>query len=194
MNQNGNVAVQKPANLSLSVKKRAGFLLEVLRVQGLENRVEQMLDGKVDFPETFTRPQMHQIALEAGDEWFIKYFRKQKTGRGLRDLAADTGKSVAYYDNLMDNPPSVARFGEKIVKSTNFTCKSVQDGVMFYPKSHCAPDGTIHYRTDWLIDALRTADVKLGRAAMLATCARVNLAPTEQGEVVEQNNEDQSDD
>lgn len=188
MSQNGNTVsqVQKPLAISKSILKRAGFMMEILRVQGVETKVENMLDGRIPFPETFTRTQMNQIALEIGDEYFIRSFGKQKTGKGLNRLAAKTWHSVTYYQNLMENPPRISRFGERITKSTNLTCKSVQGGELFDPKAYTAPDGEIHYTTGWLADALLECDRKMGRAMFLARAGRVAVAPEIELNVLEE--------
>lgn len=175
MSNNGtNVVSQNaPANISVSTLKKAAFMAEVIRVQGLD--LEDVMNGNVAAPDTFTRSQMFQIALEAGDPWFINYYGKQKTDRGLRELAAATGQSVEHYQNLMDNPPAKSRFGIRLNKPTAYTCKSVQNGQVFDPKAFVAPDGEIHYRCDWLMDALTETDRRLGREVFLARAERIDF-------------------
>lgn len=183
---------QKPVNLSRSDAQNAIFLMEVLRVRGIDLKI--VLDDPSKCPETFTRSEMYQIGLEVGDKYFINYYNKQKTGRGLRELAASTGKSVAYYEDLMQNPPIVKRLKTVIRKNTKLTCKSVQQGAVFDPKAYTAPDGEIHYRTDWLLSSLLTADVRHGRDAFLKLAEREVTFPdapvVEDTEIEDQNDEE----
>ena len=179
-----NVNGQVPLKVSLSDYQNAIFMLEVLDEKGLE--IQDVLDGKVPVPDTFTRSEMYSIALRNGDKYFRNYFGKQKTDRGLLGLAAATGKSVEYYRDLLEYPVQYTRFGIQVVKFTKVTCKSVQNKVLFDPKMYTAPDGEIHYRTDWLWSSLCEVERKMGREVFLARAEAIPM-DTVDGELKEEN-------
>ena len=194
-NENTVPATQAPLKISVSDMKNAAFALEILRIKGLD--VVEILDGKVEAPETFTRDEMQQLALENGDPYFVNYWNKQKTDRGLLALAAATGQTIDYYKDLINNPPSFSRAGIKLTKMTHTTCSSKRTDpatgqtVIFEPKAFSAPDGTIHYKLTWLLDCVRECDRKMGRTAFLNRFERVSMdAPIENDDVVENDDEE----
>lgn len=154
-----------PSGVTYGDKINAAFALEIARTVGFDPF------DLAARPTYFTRPQMFRIALENGAKWFLDYYRKQKSGKGLGKLIAQTGQNW-YTPELFSDPKFYSRFGVKLGKPGHVSNKHTKNGVVVDPTRPCLPNGIKCYDAVVLWESLDRVREKMGEAQYLAMCDR----------------------